>query len=98
MPKIFTGEVFRFGVDWVYHQQKQSTILEKEENTKMKMKIYKLEKIVHEMTENIIQLESKVKDIECRESLVKKVTDSAKIGEEPKKVFKPKNSHDPTKI
>ena len=42
------------------HHQEQSTILEKEENTKMKMKIYKLEKIVHEMTENIIQLGSKV--------------------------------------
>ena len=55
-----------------YYHQDQSTLPTKNNNTEINIKVENLEKLVQEMAEKIVTLESKVKEIELKEVIIEK--------------------------
>ena len=84
-----------FGTGCAYHHQVQSTLIPNNNTIEINIKVEKLEKMVHEMAETIVTLESKLKEIESKDVIKEK--EAAKQVEDPKNITSKKVKSKDTK-
>ena len=80
----------RFGSGCAYYHQENTTNLTRSNNLETNIKVEKLEKMVKDMAEKIVSLESKVKEMKSIE--LNKVREAAKTIKDPNKINKKKDT------